>query len=113
MLKRSGEKTTIQYGFIKKSELSPGEMESDVCAKCRSKGLNLCDIDEICQIRLANALGKDLKEIDESIDYATKKGLINVRQTGSRGKRPKTFIKITSQGKMFFGTMKKMDVTED
>ena len=108
----SGEKMTAGYGFIKKSELSPGEMESDVYAECRSKGLNLCDIDEICQIRLANALGKDLKEIDASIDYAIKKGLINVRQIKSRGKRPSTFIKITYQGRMFFGTMKKMEETE-
>jgi DNA-binding MarR family transcriptional regulator len=97
-------KTSISY--VDKSEIFPEAKDADVCAQCRSKGLNLCDIDEICQIRLAAALGEDRPSIDASVDYAKKKGLIEVREIKGKGDRPRRFIKITDQGKMFFALMK-------
>ncbi|MBI5253315.1 MAG: hypothetical protein HY930_02810 [Euryarchaeota archaeon] len=90
-------------GFIKRSEIAPEGKDSDVCAECRAAGLNICDADEICQLRLANALGKSHTEIATSIDYARKKGLIDVRYVKFKGS-PKRFIRITEQGRMFFGS---------
>lgn len=93
-------------GYIDRSELSPESKDTDVCIECRAKGLNLCDIDEICQVRLASALGSDKYSIvAKSIDHANEKGLIEVRTVKVKGKnRPSRFIKITEQGAMFFGT---------
>jgi DNA-binding MarR family transcriptional regulator len=96
-------KTSI--GYIDRRELIP-QKDEDICAQCRAKGLNLCDIDEICQIRLAASLGKMKTDIDASIDFAKKKGLIEVREVKVKGNRPKRFIKITEEGKMFFALMK-------
>lgn len=94
-------------GYIDRSELSLDGKDSDVCLECRLKGLNLCDIDEICQMRLASTLGeKKYSLIEKSIDYANEKGLIEMRAVEVKGNRPKRFIKITEQGKMFFGIMK-------
>ncbi len=94
-------------GYIDRSELSPESKDTEVCMECREKGLNLCDIDEICQLRLASALGsKKYSIIEKSIDHASEKGLIEVRIVKVKGNRPKRFIKITDQGTMFFGTMK-------
>lgn len=90
-------------GFIKRSEITPESKDSDVCAACRAAGLNTCEADEICQIRLAHALGKPRTEIVTSIDHARKKGLVDVRYVKLRG-RPERFIRITEQGKMFFGS---------
>jgi hypothetical protein len=90
-------------GFIKRSEIASEGKDSDVCAECRAAGLNICEVDEICQMRLANALGKPHTEIATSIDHARKKGLIDVRYVKLKD-RPKRFIRITEQGKMFFGS---------
>jgi hypothetical protein len=97
-----------EIGFIDRSELSPESKDTELCIECRAKGLNLCDIDEICQLRLATALGdKNISIIAKSIDFASEKGLVEVRTVRVKGKnRPSRFIKITEQGKMFFGTMK-------
>ncbi len=94
-------------GYIDRSELSIESKDTEVCMECREKGLNLCDIDEICQMRLASALGnKKYPIIEKSIDYANEKGLIEVRKVKVEGNRPNRFIKITEQGKMFFGIIK-------
>lgn len=94
-------------GDIDRTELSPESKDTALCIECRKKGLNLCDIDEICQLRLASALGdKKYSVISNSIDYAGKKGLIDIRTVKVKGNRPKQFIKITEQGKMFFGIVK-------
>lgn len=93
--------------YIDRSELSLESKDTEVCMECRLKGLNLCDVDEICQLRLASALGKKKYTIiEKSIDYANEKGLIEVRTVKVNGNRPNRFIKITEQGKMFFGIMK-------
>jgi predicted transcriptional regulator len=97
-------KTKISY--LDRAELIPTRKDVDLCGECRSKGLNLCDVDEICQIRLANALGKRHSEVSVFVDYAKKKGLIDVRYIKAKGARPKKFIKITDKGEMFFGLMK-------
>lgn len=89
--------------FIKRSEAAPEGKDSDICAECRAAGLNVCDADEICNLRLANALGKPHTEIATSIEHARKKGLVDVRYIKLRG-RPNRFIRITEQGKMFFGS---------
>lgn len=86
--------------FIKKSEAAPEGKDFDVCAECRAEGRNMCGADEICQHRLANALGKPHAEIATSIDYAREKGLIDVRYVELKG-RSERFIRITEQGKMF------------
>ncbi len=97
----------IEIGYIDRSELSIESKDTEVCMECREKGLNLCDIDEICQMRLASALGsKKYPIIEKSIDYANEKGLIEVRKVKVEGNRPNRFIKITEQGKMFFGIIK-------
>ena len=97
----------IEIGYIDRSELSIESKDTEVCMECRAKGLNLCDIDEICQMRLASALGsKKYPIIEKSIDYANEKGLIEVRKVKVEGNRPNRFIKITEQGKMFFGIIK-------
>lgn len=95
-------------GFIDRSELTPGNKDTEICIECRAKGLNLCEIDEICQLRLASALGdKEYTILTKSIDFASQKGLIEVRTVKVKGKnRPSKFIKITEQGEMFFGTEK-------
>ncbi len=93
-------KTSI--GFIKKSDLKPEK--SDICGECREKGLNLCDMDEICQARLAEALGREQTEVETSIDYAAKKGLLKVRFTKVRG-RHMHFVKLSDDGRLFFGAL--------
>ena len=60
----------------------------------------------MCQIRLAEALGKPRDEIDATLDEAKRKGLIKVRETKLRGDRPRRFIKITEKGKLFFALLK-------
>lgn len=52
-----------EFWFVKRSEILPGGKDSDLCAQCRAKGLNLCTLDEVCQLRLAQALGKEGEEI--------------------------------------------------
>lgn len=89
--------------FIKKSEAAPEGKDFDVCAECRAEGRNMCGADEICQLRLASALGKPHTEIATSIDCARKKGLVDVRYIRFKGE-PKRFVRITEQGKMFFGS---------
>ncbi len=96
-----------EIGYIDRSELSPDSKDTEVCMECRLKGLNLCDIDEICQMRLASALGSGKRSmVDRSLEYASEKGLIEVRTMEAEGNRPKRFIKITEQGKLFFGIIK-------
>ncbi len=97
-----------EIGFIDRSELTPGSKDTEICIECRAKGLNLCEIDEICQLRLASALGdKEYTILAKSIDFANQKGLIEVRAVKVKGKnRPSRFIKITEQGDMFFGAEK-------
>ncbi len=96
-----------EIGYIDRSELSPDSKDTEVCMECRLKGLNLCDIDEICQMRLASALGSGKRSmVDGSLEYASEKGLIEVRTLEAEGNRPKRFIKITEQGKLFFGIIK-------
>ncbi|MFQ6105884.1 MAG: hypothetical protein ACE5NL_02310 [Candidatus Hydrothermarchaeaceae archaeon] len=91
-----------RIGFIEMSELVPAGKERDICMECREKGLNLCDVDEICHVRLAEALGKDWDEILPSVKYAEKKGVINTRDVISKGE-PKKLIRMSEDGKMFFG----------
>jgi|Deesub1362A_J573_1020465.scaffolds.fasta_scaffold00151_68 hypothetical protein len=93
-------KTSI--GYIDRRDLTPEE--TDICADCRSKGLNICEIDEICQARLAAALG-NMRDIDSSIDFARKKGLIKVREIDVGGEK-RRFIKITEEGEVLFALMK-------
>ncbi len=97
-----------EIGFIDSRELTPGGKDTEICIECRAKGLNLCEIDEICQLRLASALGdKKASILLSSIDFASEKGLIEVRTLKVKGKnRPSRFIKITEQGERFFGTGK-------
>ncbi len=94
-----------RISFIPASEVLPIK-EDDICGKCRMLGLNLCAYDEVCQIRLAKALGKPREEIDATLDEAKRKGLIKVRETKLRGDRPRRFIKITEKGKLFFALLK-------
>lgn len=75
----------------------------DVCAECRAAGLNICGADEVCQLRLANALGKPHTEIATSIDHARKKGLVDVRYVRFKG-GPERLIRITEWGRMFLGS---------
>ena len=95
-------------GFIDRSELTPDNKDTEICIQCREKGLNLCEMDEICQLRLASALDSEKFSIlSKTIDLACEKGLIEVRRVKVKGKnRPSRFIKITEQGEMFFGTEK-------
>lgn len=97
-----------EIGFIDRSELTPGGKDTEICIECRAKSLNLCEIDEICQLRLASALGgRKASVLLSSIDFASEKGLIEVRTVKVKAKnRPSRFIKITEQGEMFFGTEK-------
>jgi hypothetical protein len=97
-----------EIGFIDRQELTPKGKDTEICIECRAKGLNLCEIDEICQLRLASTLGSGKYEIiSKTIDLASEKGLIEVRTVKVKGKnRPSRFIKITDQGDMFFGTEK-------
>jgi hypothetical protein len=88
-------------GFIKKSDLAPEGR--DICGECRDNGLNMCELDEICQVRLAEALGKDQMEIITSIDYAAKKGLLDVRLAKVKG-APIKFVKLSEGGRLFFAS---------
>jgi len=89
-------KTSI--GFIKKSDLAP--KKGDLCGGCRDNGLNVCELDEICQVRLAEALGRDQMEVVESIGHAAKKGLLEVRQAKLKGTSIQ-FIKLSESGRLF------------
>ncbi len=90
-----------RIGFLKKSDLEP--KKGDICGVCRERGLNVCELDEICQLRLAEALGKDHMEIITSIDYAAKKGLLEVRLARVKG-TPIKFVKLSEGGKLFFAS---------
>ncbi len=88
-------------GFIHKSDLEP--RQADICGDCRDNGLNLCELDEICQVRLAEALGKDQSEIVDSIDHAVKQGLLDIRPATVKG-NPMKFVKIGDGGRLFFAS---------
>lgn len=90
--------------FLNLSELLPDLKSDDTCGKCIADGLNLCSHDEICQIRLASALGRGRKKIDVSVDEAKTMGFIKVREI-HKGSAPRKFIKLTPQGEMFFALM--------
>lgn len=90
-----------RIGYVGKSELAPEVKDEDVCGECRAKGLNLCDKDEICVLRLAKTLGKQPEDIIAAIDFASQKGLVEVRSMPSR-KRPNKFVRITEVGSLFF-----------
>lgn len=92
-----------RIGFVGRSELLPESKDEDVCGECRAKGLNLCDRDEVCTLKLAHMLGKEPEEIIAAIDYANRKGLVEVRSIGSKKRRPSQFVRITEVGSMFFG----------
>lgn len=92
-------KTSIS--FIKKSDLAP--RKGDICGECRDNGLNICELDEICQVRLAEALRKDQLEVIESIDHAAKKGLLDVRNAKLKG-TPIKFVKLSDGGRLFFAS---------
>jgi hypothetical protein len=95
-----------EFGFIKKSDIQSRGKGLDLCGECQAQGLNLCHIDEVCQVRLAQSLGREEKEVDEAVDYASKKGLLRVRTLRGRGKRPRKFIRITECGDTVFGLMR-------
>ncbi len=92
-----------EIGFIDKSELFPGKGE--MCGECRDKGLNICDLDEICQERLAEAIGKEQVAVVASIDHAMEKGLLEVRLARVKGKSMR-FVKLSGDGRLFFGVPK-------
>ena len=89
-----------EIGFIKRKEILP--FKEDLCGKCIAEGLNLCKQDEVCLIRLAQVLGKEIKDIYPSLIEAQKKGLVVIR-SGNVGE-PRRFIKITEEGKLVFGS---------
>ncbi|MFQ5815082.1 MAG: hypothetical protein ACE5G7_01130 [Candidatus Hydrothermarchaeaceae archaeon] len=90
-----------RIGFIKKSDVTP--KKGDICGECRDNGLNVCELDEICQVRLAEALGRDQMEVVTSIDYAAKKGLLEVRLAKVKG-TPLKFVKLSEGGRLFFAS---------
>ena len=94
-----------EFRFIKRSEILPEGKDSDICAQCRARGLNLCDLDEFCQLRLAQALGKGGEEVSEALELARGEGLVDVRSVRARGKRPKKFVRITDRGSFLFGIL--------
>ncbi len=94
-----------EIGFIRREEVLPSK--GDVCAECIARGLNACEQDEVCLLRLAQVLGKEIKEIYPSLIEAQKKGLVIIRSVNVG--KPRKFIKITEEGKLFFGSGLKGD----
>jgi hypothetical protein len=96
-------KIDTEIGYVKKSEIVP--RERDICGICRYKGQDICARDEICHMRLAVALGKEVRDVTASLDYAAKRGLITLREESTK-KGKVRFVKITDQGKLFSGRRK-------
>jgi len=96
-------KTEISY--VKKSELRPDLKNDDICRQCIDAGLNTCHVDEVCQLRLAEALEGGNERMRISLDMASRKGLVRVRKLKTGEDRPNRFVKITERGKAFFGVL--------
>ncbi len=90
-------------GFIRKSELEP--RRRDTCGKCRERGLDICQLDEICQERLAEALGREPIDLEAGLNGAVEKGLLRVRLAKARGRRVQ-FIKLSDEGRFLFGVQR-------
>ncbi len=90
-------------GFIRKSDLEP--RRGDTCGECRERGLDICQLDEICQERLAEALGKEPLDLGEGLHGAMEKGLLQVRWAKARGRRMR-FVKLSEEGRLLFGVQR-------
>ena len=97
-------KIETRVGYVKKYDLTP--KKADLCGQCRDREDDVCVQDEICIARLAKALGKSAKTITSSLDLASQRGLITLRKAKRKG-RSVPMIKITDEGRMVFGTIKK------
>ncbi|NOZ83024.1 MAG: hypothetical protein GXN98_04340 [Euryarchaeota archaeon] len=90
-----------EIGFIPASRVKP-DRRQDICGECRAKGFNLCDRDEVCQIRLAEALGLSREDVELTLREAERKGVVKVRTVRVSRDRPRKFIKITEMGEILF-----------
>jgi hypothetical protein len=93
-------KIDTEAGYLRKSDLRP--RKGDICGPCRDRGQDICEKDEICQVRLAAALGKEVRDVSASIDYASRKGLITIREKNTKRGKVR-FVKITDQGRLLSG----------
>ncbi|NOZ77200.1 MAG: hypothetical protein GXO65_05945 [Euryarchaeota archaeon] len=93
-------KVNTEVGYLRKSDIRP--KKGDICGLCRDRGQDICELDEICHVRLAAALGKSARDISASIDYAGRRGLITIREEETE-KGKVRFIKITDQGRVISG----------
>ncbi len=89
-----------EIGFIPASRIKPEP--HDLCGECRARGFNLCERDEVCQIRLAEALGLSRDDIELVLREAERKGVVKVRSVSVSRNRPRKFIKITEMGEILF-----------
>ncbi len=90
-----------EIGFIPASEVRP-DRSQDLCGECRARGFNLCERDEVCQIRLAEALGLSREDIEVTLIEAERKGVVKIRTVNVSPNRPRKFIKITEVGEILF-----------
>ena len=95
----------IEISHVEKSELRPYMKDGDVCRLCIDAGLNTCHIDEVCQLKLAETLEGKEDRMHISLDLASEKGIVKVRELKTSEDRPKRFIKITERGRAFFGVL--------